>query len=66
MKVSECQKCKCYERRTWSSEYKPQNYHKIGVSHAYGYCKLFCLRCSEVKPYICRKSKEEYEKLKLT
>ena len=55
MKVKECEKCKCYERRTWSSSYKPANYHKVGVSHAYGYCRLFNMRCSEIKPYICKK-----------
>ena len=54
MKVSYCEKCKCYERRKWSDYYVPKNYHPIGMSHAYGYCKLYCMRCSEIKPYICK------------
>jgi len=55
MKVSECEKCKAYERHTWTNSYKPANYHRVGVSHAYGYCRLVNMRCSEVKPYVCPK-----------
>ena len=58
MKVSKCEKCSCFERRTWSSSYKPLNYHRIGVSHAYGYCRLYSMRCSEVKPYVCREGRK--------
>ena len=57
MKVSYCEKCKCYERRKWSDYYVPKNYHPIGMSHAYGYCRLLCMRCSEIKPYVCPKKR---------
>lgn len=49
MKVSNCKKCGYYQRRTWSSSYKPANYHVIGVSHAYGFCELNNDRCLNVK-----------------
>lgn len=49
MKVEECQKCNYYQRRTWTSSYKPQGYHKIGVTHAYGFCLLNKCRCLDVK-----------------
>ena len=57
MRVSDCAKCKYYERRTWSSSYKPSNYHQIGISHAYAYCRLFRMRCSNVKPSACKDNK---------
>ena len=50
MTVKICKKCQPYfERRKWSSSYKPANYHEIGVSHVYGFCKLHNCRCLEVK-----------------
>ena len=52
MRVSYCAKCQYYERKTWSNYHIPKNYHPIGISHAYGYCKLYCMRCSEIKPCI--------------
>lgn len=49
MKVKDCEKCKHHERRTWSDYYQPMNYHAIGMSHAYAYCKKHGCRCLEVK-----------------
>lgn len=50
MKVKYCRKCESYfESRKWSSSYKPANYHEIGVSHVYSFCKLHNCRCLEVK-----------------
>lgn len=49
MKVKECINCQHCDRRTWVSSYKPANYHEVGVSHAYRYCKLHKMRCLEVK-----------------
>ena len=49
MKVRDCEGCKHSERRVWTSRYKPANYHEIGVSHAYRYCRLHGARCLEVK-----------------
>ena len=48
MKVSNCKKCKYYQRKVWSTYYKPGNYHAIGVSHAYGYCTRYKCRCLDV------------------
>lgn len=58
MKVSVCEKCKYYQRRVWSSYYKPNNYHAIGVSHAYAYCSKNKERCLKVKKCL----EVEYEK----
>lgn len=49
MKVSICEKCKYYRRKTWSTYYKPSNYHAIGVSHAYAYCTKCKERCLNIK-----------------
>lgn len=49
MKVSKCEKCKFYKRVTWSTYYVPKNYHPIGITHAYAYCKLAERRCLEIK-----------------
>ena len=49
MRVRDCVKCDHYRRRVWSSCYKPQRYHAIGVSHAYGYCVKYEKRCLDVK-----------------
>lgn len=49
MKVSKCEKCAHYRRKTWSTEYTPANYHRIGVTHAYAYCEKHKKRCLEVK-----------------
>ena len=58
MKVSICEKCPFYQRRTWSSYYEPKNYHAIGISHAYGYCKHAGKRCLEVKKKDCKKMED--------
>lgn len=49
MKVSHCKKCEYCERRVWSHTYYPNNYHPIGMSHAYMYCKRYDIRVSKVK-----------------
>lgn len=49
MRVRDCKHCDNCERRTWSSYYEPLNYHPIGFSHAYAYCKKHNKRVSEVK-----------------
>lgn len=49
MKVSLCEKCEHYKRKTWSKSYKPNAYHAIGVTHAYAYCTLHNARCLSVK-----------------
>lgn len=53
MKVSVCEKCKYCKKYTWSSSYKPANYHIIGMSHRYAYCELNKKRCLEVKKGEC-------------
>lgn len=55
MKVSECERCVCYERKIWTTDYTPAHYHRIGMSHAYAFCKLFNQRCGEIKPSICKR-----------
>lgn len=49
MKVEECQKCNHYQRRTWTSSYKPQGYHRIGVTHVYGFCTIYNNKCLNIK-----------------
>ena len=49
MKVRECEKCEHYERRVWSHRHYCRNYHDIGMTHAYGYCKKYECRCADVK-----------------
>lgn len=49
MRVKDCEKCKYFKRCVWSTSYKPAGYHRIGVSHAYGYCEKYKQRCLEVK-----------------
>ena len=46
--VKECERCEHYERRVWTQYYKPKDYHPIGMSHAYAYCKYHRWRCSEI------------------
>jgi hypothetical protein len=57
MKVKECKGCCFCQRRTWSHEYKPRNFHMIGMTHAYAYCTKHQKRVSEVKR--CEKSEEQ-------
>jgi len=49
MRASDCKKCPMYVRRVWSDYYVPKNYHPIGMSHAYAYCKLYKKRVLDVK-----------------
>ena len=49
MKVKDCKKCKMYMRKVWSRYYIPRDFHPIGMSHAYAWCKLYRKRCREVK-----------------
>lgn len=49
MRVKDCKGCRHCDRRVWSSSYKPANYHRVGVSHAYSYCTLKKDRCLNVK-----------------
>lgn len=55
MKVSECKKCIYSQRKSWSTSYKPKNYHCIGVSHVYCFCELLQKRCLDVKNKECKK-----------
>lgn len=57
MKVSDCKQCEYYQRKVWTQYYRPLNYHAIGQSHAYGYCKKYGKRCSEVKE--CKEQEHE-------
>lgn len=59
MKVKDCRECKHYSYRRWSLSYQPANYHAIGMSHAYGYCKQYDMRCANVKK--CKVSTEYIE-----
>lgn len=49
MKVKQCETCEHYRRMTWTSSYKPKGYHRIGVTHAYGYCTLYKNKCLNIK-----------------
>ena len=61
MKVSECKRCIHSQRKSWSTSYKPNNYHYIGVSHVYLYCKLLQKRCLDVKKKECKEKINEKE-----
>lgn len=49
MKVRDCEKCQYYTRKVYSTYHVPVNYHPIGMSHAYGYCKKHDDKCLKVK-----------------
>ena len=49
MKVKVCENCQHYRRKVWSSYYNPNNYHAIGMTHAFGYCAKLKDRCLKVK-----------------
>ena len=50
MRVKDCERsCDKYERRTWSHKHYSQNYHAVGMTHAYGFCLEHKERCSQVK-----------------
>ena len=63
MTVKKCEKCLYYQRKTWSQYYKPNNYHAIGFSHAYGYCKKHNQRCLEIKKCEVTETPDELERL---
>jgi len=49
MKVRDCKKCVYCKRKTWTSYYKPLNYHAIGMTHAYHYCERYKKKCLDIK-----------------
>lgn len=49
MKVKECKKCEHFKRKRWAQYHVPANYHPIGFSHVYGWCKKHDKRCLDVK-----------------
>lgn len=49
MQVSKCCKCPFYHRKTWNSSYQPAGYHRVGMSHAYGFCSKHKQKCLEIK-----------------
>lgn len=49
MKVRKCENCEFYQRKIWTTRYKPANYHTVGVNHAYGFCEKYNKRCLDVK-----------------
>lgn len=57
MKVKDCKGCKHCKRRTWVQYYEPANYHPIGYTHAYAFCKVHNKRVSKVK--FCNENKNE-------
>lgn len=61
MKVKNCKHCEHCVRITWSHVHHCSNYHDIGMSHAYAYCKMHKKRVSEIKKCesTCRAESEE-------
>lgn len=57
MRVKDCAGCKYCDRRVWSQYYEPKNYHPIGMSHAYAFCKKHEKRVMNVKK--CEERKPE-------
>lgn len=49
MKVKECNLCPYFQRKRWVTYHTPNNYHAIGITHAYGYCSKYKRRCLEIK-----------------
>ena len=49
VRVKDCEGCEHLQRRVWSQYHEPKNYHPIGFSHAYAYCKKHRKRVSQVK-----------------
>lgn len=60
MIVDNCIGCRYCERIVWTQEYKPANYHKIGINHAYYYCRKNNMRCRNVKSCADKESQREY------
>lgn len=57
MRVKDCEKCKHYQRRKYSTYHEPKNYHPIGFSHVYAFCVKHKKRCRSVNK--CQKEVEE-------
>ena len=55
MRVKDCKGCPFFQRLTWDQRYQPKNYHAVGFSHAYGWCKLNSKRVVNVKKSECGK-----------
>lgn len=49
MRVKDCKTCKYFKRRVWIQSYKPNNFHQIGITHAYAYCEKYKTRCLNLK-----------------
>lgn len=49
MRVQDCKHCEHCKRKTWSTYYKPNNYHAIGVTHAYAFCDRHKKRVLNIK-----------------
>lgn len=49
MRIKDCKGCLYCERLVWVQQYQPENYHQIGFSHAYHWCRQKRLRCAHVK-----------------
>ena len=49
MKVEYCRKCEHCEKRRYSTYYVPNNYHAIGMTHVYSFCKKHNKRALAVK-----------------
>lgn len=49
MKIKNCEKCTFYQRKTWSKVHRPRNFHAIGMTFAYGYCKKHEMRCADIR-----------------
>ena len=59
MNVKQCEACEHYRRITWTVPYQPKGYHKIGMTHAYGYCALHNKRCLNVKKGECQEGDKQ-------
>ena len=49
MKVNDCKNCPYFKIGRWVTYHQPNNYHAIGITHRYGYCKKYKQRCLKIK-----------------
>lgn len=49
MKVKMCENCANYTRKRNIVRHKPVNYHTVGFTYYFGWCKKHNKRCSEVR-----------------
>ena len=49
MRVKDCLNCRNCGRYTWSHPYTSASGRRVGMTHAYRWCRYYKLRCSEVK-----------------